>query len=174
MADAVLLRAFRFEVKLLRSPVAEAGGAGRPPNQRPSGQQLGDGAFQECSGLEVEMDVQEYPEGGRNDGVIRRLGRAKYPNLVLRRGMFMAGDEPSANRQLWEWLQGVLAGERPAARYDGIVEVWGAKEEIVASWVFDRGLPVKVSGPQLNGRTGEIAIEELQIAHEGLRLVSPT
>src|SRR6185295_1376582 len=52
------------------------------------GAALADGSFQECSGLEVEMDVQEYLEGGRNDGVIRRVGRAKYQNLVLKRGMF--------------------------------------------------------------------------------------
>jgi len=41
----------------------------------------------------------------------------------------------------------------------------------VAIWHFDRGLPAKVVGPQLNGKTGEIAIEELHIAHEGLRLL---
>ena len=41
---------------------------------------------------------------------------------------------------------------------------------VVARWIFDRGLPIKVAGPTLNAKTGEIAIEELHIAHEGLRL----
>lgn len=135
-----------------------------------SGTALADGAFQECSGLAVEMDVQEYQEGGRNDGVIRRVGRAKYTNLVLRRGMFYA-EGAQVNRDLWRWLQGVVAGERPVPRYDGVIEVMGERDDVVATWVFDRGLPAKVSGPELNGRTGEIAIEELTIAHEGLRLV---
>jgi tail tube protein gp19 len=36
--------------------------------------------------------------------------------------------------------------------------------------VFSRGLPSKLRGPQLNAQSGEIAIEELTIAHEGLRL----
>jgi len=37
------------------------------------------------------MDVQDYLEGGRNDGIIRRAGRAKYTNIVLKRGMFFGG-----------------------------------------------------------------------------------
>jgi phage tail-like protein len=166
MADT-LLRAFRFRVRLTRSPEAEAGaasGAGAP-----GGEALGDGGFQEVSGLEIEMDVQEYQEGGRNDGVIRRVGRAKYQNLVLKRGMFY-GASGSANRDLWGWLQNVTKGVRPVARYDGIIEVMSVADEVAATWAFDRGLPAKVRGPELNGKTGEIAIEELHIAHEGLRL----
>jgi phage tail-like protein len=167
MADT-LLRAFRFQVKLRKSAVSEAGA--QPPPEAATGAPLGDGAFQECSGLEVEMDVQEYQEGGRNDGVIRRVGRAKYQNLVLKRGMFY-GSSGAVNRDLWRWIQGVVAGERPVARYDGIIAVMSVGDTVAATWVFDRGLPAKIRGPELNAKTGEIAIEELHIAHEGLRLV---
>jgi phage tail-like protein len=162
-----LLRSFRFQVKLRRSPAIEAG-ASPPPAA--TGASLGDGGFQECSGLEVEMDIQEYQEGGRNDGVIRRVGRAKYQNLVLKRGMFY-GASGGVNRDLWNWLQGVVAGERPVARYDGIIEVMSVGETVAATWVFTRGLPARIRGPELNAKTGEVAIEELHIAHEGLRLV---
>jgi phage tail-like protein len=118
------------------------------------------------------MDVQEYQEGGRNDGVIRRVGRGKYSPVVLKRGMFFsAGGE--VNRDLWGWLQDVVAGKRPVARYDGVIQVMSSGEDVVATWVFDRGLPQKVRGPELNAKTGEVAIEELHIAHEGLRLVEP-
>jgi phage tail-like protein len=56
-------------------------------------------------------------------------------------------------------------------RYDGVVEVLDAGQAtVVATWTFVRGLPLKVTGPQLNARTGEVAIEELHIAHEGLTL----
>jgi phage tail-like protein len=67
----------------------------------------------------------------------------------------------------------VVAGRRPVPRYDGIIEVFSVGDTVVATWVFDRGVPAKVRGPELNARTGEIAIEELTIAHEGLRLVAP-
>ena len=43
---------------------------------------------------------------------------------------------------------------------------------IPKGWSFERGLPLKVVGPSLNARTGDIAVEELHIAHEGLRLRS--
>ncbi len=165
-----LFPAFRFEVKLRRSPQIVAGSdVQENANVIPGGEMLGDGAFQECSGLQVEMDVQEYQEGGRNDGVIRRVGRARYSNIVLKRGMFYDRDG-QVNDALWKWLQDIVSG-RPVARYDGIIEVKNRDATVVATWVFDRGLPAKISGPQLNARTGEIAIEELHIAHEGLRLV---
>ncbi len=169
MADQ-LLRSFRFQIKLRKSAAVESGS--QSPNDSPTGTALGDGAFQECSGLEVEMDVQEYQEGGRNDGVIRRVGRAKYSNIVLKRGMFFS-DGGAVNRELWGWLQGVVAGERPVARYDGVIQVMSSGDNVVATWVFDRGLPQKIRGPELNAKTGEVAIEELHIAHEGLRLVEP-
>ena len=133
---------------------------------------LGDGGFAECSGLDVEMDVQELVEGGRNDGVVRRVGRGKYQSIVLKRGMlFPRGD--SVNMELWQWLQDVVAGVRPVARYDGLIDVMDTGDTVVARWAFTRGLPAKISGPQLNAKSGEIAIEELHIAHEGLRLVTP-
>lgn len=167
-----LLRNFNFQVKLRRSPDQESGqgGSSPAPDASSSGQPLGDGGFQECSGLEMEMDVQEYQEGGRNDGVVRRVGRAKYTNIVLKRGMFF-GESGKANRDLWNWIQAVVAGQRPVPRYDGIVEVKSAGETVGATWLFHRGLPARITGPQLNAKTGDIAIEELHIAHEGLRLV---
>ena len=172
-----LVQTFRFTVTLTaaKSPVA----ATVP--------RLGIGAFAECSGLELEADVQEYLEGGRNDGVVRRVGRVKLSPLVLKRGMFIPvpskPHDPSpapgpgqsgpgrADPALWDWLAGMVAGQLPIPRYNGLIQVWspdGRRE--VASWTFWRGLPSKVSGPTLNAKTGEVAVEELHIVHEGLRL----
>jgi phage tail-like protein len=86
--------------------------------------------------------------------------------------MFYRNSE-GVNRELWNWLQSIASGERPVPRYDGIIEVMSTGDDVVATWVFSRGLPMKVRGPELNGKTGEIAIEELHISHEGLRLVAP-
>jgi len=153
VADDELLRAFNFRVVL--------SGSGASP--------LGDGGFQEVSGLEVEMDVAEYLEGGRNDGVVQRIGRAKYPQkIILKRGMF-ASDDGRA-RELWQWFQDIVAGVRPVRRYDGSVEVRSPTGEPQATWRFRRALPARVVGPTLNARTGEIAVEELQLAHEGIFL----
>jgi phage tail-like protein len=188
--DRGLLSTFNFRVALNRSAGAGASaglaaglgasaslGAGISAGvsvgvavgARGSGQ-LGDGGFQECSGLQIDMEVHEVQEGGRNDSVVKLVGRGKYTNITLKRGMLYPTGG-TAVTELWSWLQGILAGQRPVVRYDGVIEVLDAAHSaVVATWVFDRGLPAKVAGPQLNAKTGEIALEELTIAHEGLRL----
>ncbi|MBQ0826637.1 phage tail protein [Streptomyces tagetis] len=162
--NRLLATAYRFRVTFtLPGPGAPAPGA---PTD------LGSGGFQECTGLEVEMEVGEYAEGGRNDGVVQRAGRMKVARLVLRRGMVIGG----AGRvvpEMWTWIADVTGGVRPVRRYDGLVQLLGADHEPVATWAFRRALPAKVVGPQLNARTGEVAIEELTLAHEGLRMVAP-
>lgn len=175
--DPQLLSAFRFEVKLLLSADIVAGRqplAGSVPADAPGGDILGSGAFQDCSGLEIEMDVQEYLEGGRNDGTVKRVGRAKFPLLVLKRGMFHgAAAGAQADARLWLWLQRIVARERRVERMDGRITLMSADGTPRAAWGFERGLPAKLRGPELNARTGEVAIEELTIAHEGLRLLDP-
>jgi phage tail-like protein len=161
MADDLFARAFRFRVTLSPSPNAD----GTPATGGP----LGDGAFQDCTGLDLEMDVAEYAEGGRNNGVIQRAGRSKVARLTLKRGMLHPADG-TVQAELWQWFQDVVDGVRPLRRYDGTIEVLDEGEAAVATWTFTRGLPAKLVGPQLNARTGEVAVEELQIAHEGLRM----
>ena len=150
----LLARTFKFRVTLSSS-------SGQTP--------LTDGAFAECTGLDLEMDVGEYVEGGRNNGVLQRAGRAKVSRITLRRGMlYPAGG--TVNIELWRWFQDVVDGVRPLRRYDGTVTVLDENSRTVATWTFVRGLPAKLVGPQLNAATGAVALEELQIAHEGLRM----
>ncbi len=173
----LLLQTFNFEVELRRSAELRAGELGTrnapppPPGQAGTSELLCSGGFQECSGLEVELDIQELMEGGRNDGVIRRVGRAKYQPITLKRGMFFAPDNGAAglDRSLWRWLQSISAGTVPVPRYDGSIRV-KHNGTTIATWSFVRGLPARLRGPELNAKTGDIAIEELSIAHEGLKL----
>jgi phage tail-like protein len=90
--------------------------------------------------------------------------------------MLLERSDGYVDDRLWNWLQGMVAGQLPVPRYDGSIQVRsprrvpGEPSTIVARWTFFRGLPAKVTGPALNAKTGEIAIEELHIHHEGLRL----
>lgn len=156
----LLLTTFRFAVTFDRS-------SGSGPLR------LGDGGFAEVSGLEVSMDVADYDEGGRNDRVVRRIGRARYQPLVCRRGMF-APEDGQADAALWQWMVDTLAGVKPVSRYDGTITVQDQAGQPRAVWRFVRALPAKVVGPQLNAKTGEVAIEELHLAHEGLFLEGTT
>jgi phage tail-like protein len=158
--DEEFMQTFRFEVLLTVS-----GGGSQAP--------LGNGAFAECSGLELEADVKEYLEGGFNDGVVRRVGRVKLQPLVLKRGMMVLAKGQYADITFWDWLTRMVSGTLPVWRCDGHIRVCTdlTNTRVVADWSFIRGLPLKVTGPALNAKTGEVAIEELHIAHEGLRLV---
>jgi phage tail-like protein len=178
------LQAFRFDIQLIRSPSRGAGQQAQVGRQAQAAtERLGDGGFQECTGLELEADIREYLEGGRNDAVVRRVGRVKLQPLVLKRGMFApavtspAGSPGSRPRgdgvipELWLWLHNMVTGTLPVPRFDGTINVRGpAGEQPRATWRFVRGLPLKVVGPALNAKTGELAVEELHVAHEGLWL----
>ena len=159
MDEPELVQSFRFEVLLTRSA------AGAPPVS------LGNGGFAECSGLELEADVKEYLEGGFNSGVIRRVGRVKLQPLVLKRGIMVPKGGQYMDTAFWKWLTDMVSGVLPVLRCDGHIRVSNpSNTQVVAHWRFTRGLPVKLTGPALNAKTGEIAIEELHIAHEGLQL----
>lgn len=186
MPQASFLRAFRFRVSLMvdnsgqDTPVKDAQKSSSLPKK------LCDGGFQEVSGLEISMDVKEYLPGGTHL-IHQSVGHAKYVPLVLKRGMFYT-DQGKLNANLWRWMQGVIGGAAyPLIRCNGTVEIIDmkvgasqpagqqAQKEVepkaLATWAFRRGLPAKVVGPSLNAKTGEIAIEEIHIAHQGLELL---
>src|SRR6476659_2760293 len=136
-----LVQRFRFRVDLTRAST-------EPQGDWPWS--LGTGGFSECSGLTLEADVKEYLEGGFNFGVVRRVGRVKLQPIVLKRGMFLK-DDGTPDSTLWDWLSATVFGLLPIPRYNGRVTVRDpSNQRDTATWCFDRGLPIKVSGPSLN------------------------
>lgn len=115
--------------------------------------------FSECSGLEATMQVEEYREGGRNTGVLKFPGHVSHASIRLKRGA-------TSSRDLWDWHESFLRGR--GKRRDGIIQLHNDTGDVVRSWRFQRGLPVKWVGPMLVANQGAVAIEELEIAHEGL------
>lgn len=113
--------------------------------------------FHECSGLESSIDVIEHREGGQPTP--RKIpGLVKYANLVLKRGL-------TDDTSLWDWH--VQAREGDVQRKNGSIVVLARGKE-VARWNFRLAWPAKWTGPSFNAETSEIAIETLEIAHEGL------
>lgn len=146
------LRAFQFHVTLV---------------QKDSGEPICDGGFQEVSGLEISMEPLMVIEGGNNAQEIQLPGRARYAPIQLKRGMLYA-PQGQVNSNPWRWIQGIVRGQ--IVRCRGMIEVVGIEHGVKARWVFIDGLPIRVRGPELNAKAGEIAIEELHIAHQGLIL----
>jgi phage tail-like protein len=122
------------------------------------------GGFSECSGLDMTMQPEEHREGGRNDAVLRFASRVTWANIRLRRGVALSDD-------LWNWQYSFAEG-RGTPR-DGLIVLQNELHVPLKAWSFTKGLPVRYAGPTLDAAQGRVAIEELEIAHHGLRLTAP-
>ena len=122
------------------------------------------GGFSECSGLEMTMEVHEYKEGGVNDKAHKFPTRAEFSNITLKKGMGLSDD-------LWLWHYDFVSGK--GKRRDGLIVLMGESGMPVKSWYFKRGIPLKWSGPDLNASQNALAVESMEIAHEGIELISP-
>ena len=117
------------------------------------------GGFAECSGLEMSMKVEEYNEGGNNGAVLKFPGRMSWGNLTFKKGV-------GSSSALWDWSYGFAIGK--GKRRDGLVVLLTELHVPNNIWYFRRGLPLKWSGPALNATQNGVAIESIEIAHEGL------
>lgn len=131
-------------------------------NRGTDGEPLVNAAFSECDGLEMSMEVKTIREGGANDRQIRLNGPVSYGQLTLKRGMTKSFD-------LWKWFHDTVDEPRLRANADVVMLAADGTTEQVR-FRLERCLPVKLKAPALNAKDGQIAIEELQIAYETLRL----
>lgn len=116
--------------------------------------------FSEVTGLESETDVIEYRVGGEASTVRKLPGLTRYANLVLRRGV-------TQNTELSTWRRTIEDGK--VDRRDGSIVLLDEDGTEAVRWNFSRGWISKWSGPTLDAAANEVAIETIEIAHEGLR-----
>lgn len=114
--------------------------------------------FTQCSGLEVQVEVQEYQEGGCNEYVHKLPGRIKYGDLTLKYGT-------ATSDQLWQWYLQVCQGQ--IRRQNLSVIVYDQAGEAVCRWNFKEAYPIKWTGPEFSAAEGRAAIDTLVIAHNG-------
>jgi len=121
-------------------------------------------SFSECDGLEMTMEVKTIREGGNNGRQIRLSGPISFGQLVLKRGM-------TKDTDLWSWFTDAF--NDPALRANAEVVMFSSeagKYEVKKRFLLEGCVPVKLKAPALNAKEGLIAIEEMQIAYESLRL----
>lgn len=118
--------------------------------------------FSECSGLDANIEILDYKEGGVNNYVHKFATRTSHSNLTLKHGVIYLYDD------LWtwhnDWVQGV------GKRKDGLIVLLDESRSPAKVWKFKHGIPSKWVGPSLNATQSNVAIESLEIAHEGLEL----
>lgn len=128
--------------------------------------------FMECTGLDSETAPMEYrdsliPERSGKDGssYTRKLpGMERYPNVVLRRGL-------TGSAALWKWRKLVRDGKPwEEVKANVIVKLQNEQHSEVMTWRLEDAWPCKLSGPTLNARTNEIAVETLELCCDRISL----
>ena len=118
-------------------------------------------AFQECTGFDSSCEIKEYREGGENTTVRKLPGLTKFSNIQLKWGT-------TDNNELYEWHRGVVQGD--VQRKNGSIVLLDRKGVEVTRWNFVRAWPTKWNGPDLKAEGNDLAIETLELAHEGVEL----
>ena len=125
-----------------------------------------DAEFSECDGLEMTLEPKTIREGGNNRRQIHLVGPVGYGQLTLKRGM-------TRDFGLWRWFEKVQ-GDR-SLRASGDVRMLSSdRTSTDVRFMLTGCLPIKVKAPALNAKDGAVAIEEMQIAYETLKLVEPS
>ena len=115
--------------------------------------------FRECSGLDSTQDAIEYREGNEGPTTRKLPGLVKYSHLSLKWGI-------TDDAELWAWRQKVVDG-RIERRNGSIILLDDTGAEKIR-WNFRDAWPTKWTGPSLTAEGNDVAIETLELAHEGL------
>jgi phage tail-like protein len=120
------------------------------------------GAFAEVGGLTADGDSVDYREGTDMQPNVRKLsGLRKYVNITLKRGY-------SQDKSLWQWYQNILNGIDD--RRNVTVVLLNERREAVLRWHAENAWINKIEGPALKASSNDVAMESLELVHEGISL----
>jgi phage tail-like protein len=110
--------------------------------------------FMECSGLTTDNDAIDYREGNDIKMNVRKLsGLRKYTNIVLKRGY-------TQNLELWKWR-------------NSVIQLLDEDRNVVMRWMVEDAWISKWESGPFNAKTNDVAVETVELVHEGLKLVFP-
>ena len=119
------------------------------------------GGFSDLTGLQAELETEDYQEGGVN-GFARKLPKStRYPNLVLKRGLLDSDI-------LWKWFDEASQGKIQRKTINVFVQDHAGRR-MSPEWRFIQAYPVKWAGPDFKADAAQIAIESVEFVHEGIR-----
>ena len=115
--------------------------------------------FNEVTGLNQESNVIDYREG--QEGITPRKlpGLNKFGNITLKRGI-------SPDLSVYNWRKTVTDGD--IERRNASIVLHNEKHEEVVRWNLVNAWPSKYVGPDLKANANEVAIESIELTHEGM------
>ncbi len=119
--------------------------------------------FTEVSGLDLESEVIEYRDGAsREYSKLKMPGLQKNSNITLKRGVFTGDNE------FFDWMNTVKMNT--IERRDITISLLNENHEPVVVWKVKNAWPTKIQSTDLKADGNEVAIESMELAHEGLRI----
>ena len=119
-------------------------------------------SFQEASGFDSSIEVEEHREGGENITTRKLPGMVKFSNIVLKWGL-------ADDHELDDWYQQWASGDPAAKRQSGSIVLLDRQGQEKRRWNFINAWPTKLTWPSFNAENSDLAIMTLELAHEGLK-----
>ena len=121
--------------------------------------------FSEVSGLSIDQQVIEYRDGLSPEySTIKMPGIRKFGNITLKRGIM------KKNNQFFDWLNKIKLNV--AERRDMTVKLLDEEHNPVMVWSVKNAWPTKITSPTLKSDGNEVAIETIEVAHEGVTITN--
>ena len=120
-------------------------------------------SFQEVSGLETESQPIEYRAGNNKVwSVIKMPGLLKTGNVTLKKGVF------AKDNKFWDWYSQIKLNT--IKRQTVTIKLLDEKGDPTMVWTLANAFPTKITGTDMKSDGNEVAVETLEMAHEGLKI----
>jgi phage tail-like protein len=118
----------------------------------------------EVTGLDMQAELIEYREGSSYEYSKTKMpGMQKYSNITLKRGSF------SDDKEFYTWINTISLNK--IERRTLTISLLNEEHSAVFSWRVNNAFPVKVQASDLKADGNEVAIETIELAHEGLNIL---
>ena len=125
-----------------------------------------DMSFQEVSGLETETQIIEYRHGDNPVfSNIKMPGIAKFGNITMKKGVFIS------DNKFWDWYSQIKMNT--IKRVPVVISLCDEAGAPKMTWTLLNCWPTKISGTDLKSDANEVAIESIEIVHEGITIATP-
>ncbi len=122
-------------------------------------------SFQEVSGLDIEAQVIEYRHGNSPEfSTIKMPGIKKSSNVTLKKGVF------KGDNTFWDWFNAIKLNT--IERKTVVINLLDEEGNPTMSWTLNNAWPTKVTGTDLKSDGNEVAVETLEVAHEGITITN--
>ena len=117
----------------------------------------------EVTGLDIELDVIEYRNGNSPAYSTQKMsGLRKSSDVTIKKGIF------KSDKQFYEWFNAVSMNS--PERKDVTISLLDQDSAAVMTWKLNSAWPKKISSPDLKSDSSEVAVEQIEITHEGLTI----